>query len=229
MAKIKKKEIKSAHSNSYIHKDSKDFKLQLAKAVKHLSQNDKIMQEIIKNAGACGIKPHKKYFETLVKSIVSQQLSVKAAASIFKRFKDLFGAKNFPSPEAIIAMPDDRLRGCGLSYPKAGYLKDLSVKVLDGTVKINKMGRLTDEEIINELIQVKGIGVWSAHMFLLFCLGRLNVYPVGDLGIRNAVVKNYNLRKHPDEKKMRVISKKNKWEPYHSVAAWYLWASLKNK
>jgi len=90
------------------------------------------------------------------------------------------------------------------------------------------MGRLTDDEIISELVQVKGIGVWSAHMFLIFCMGRLNILPVGDLGFRNAVKKNYLLRKPPTEKKMKEISKKNGWEPYKSVAAWYLWASLDN-
>src|SRR5439155_11324426 len=127
-------------------------KAELEKAKKHLSKNDKVLKSLIKNSGDCSIKPHKRYFETLVKSIVSQQLSVKAAASIFKKFKLLFGdGSYFPTPGEIIAIPDDRLRGCGLSYPKASYLKDLSSKVLDGTVKIHKMGKLPDEEIINEL------------------------------------------------------------------------------
>jgi len=226
-----KKEKKNYNTlPSYIHKNYKDFKLEIAKALKHLSKNDKVLKKIIKEGGECGIKPHKRYFETLGKSIVSQQLSVKAAASIFKRFKLLFGEGNyFPMPEEIIIMPDEKLRECGLSYPKVSYIKDLSSKVLGGTVKIHKLGKLTDDEIINELIQVKGIGVWSAHMFLLFCLGRLNVFPVGDLGVRNAMVKNYKLRKMPDERKMFSISKKYKWEPYCSVASWYLWASLKNK
>ncbi len=214
-------------SASYIHKNLKDFTNEINKAQKHLSKNDKILNVILKKAGNCKIKPHKNYFETLVESIISQQLSVKASDTIYKRFKALFGnRKYFPAPKEIISMPDERMRACGMSYPKVSYVKDLAAKIIDGSVKIHKMGKLPDEEVINELIQVKGIGIWSAHMFLIFCLGRLNVLPVGDLGFRNSVKINYNLRKSPDEKKIYSIAKKNKWEPYCSVATWYQWASL---
>ncbi len=139
------------------------------------------------------------------------------------------GSEKFPLPEQIIAMDDLKLRNCGLSNAKVRYVKDLSTKVLDGTVKIHKLGSLPDEEIINELVQVKGIGVWTAHMFLIFCLARLNVLPVGDLGFKKAVQKNYKLKKFPSEKKVTDISKKYSWHPYQSVAAWYHWQSLSIK
>lgn len=209
-----------------------DFNKELNKAVKHLSQNDESLLNIIKLVGSCRLKPHKKYFETLVDAIVSQQLSLRAAETIYNRFKLLFyenGRKKFPLPEQIIAMDDLRLRNCGLSNAKVKYVKDLSVKVIDGTIKIHKLGSLPDEEIINELIQVKGIGVWTAHMFLIFCLARLNVLPVGDLGFKKAVQQNYKLKKFPSEKKVIEISKKYSWHPYQSVAAWYHWQSLSLK
>jgi DNA-3-methyladenine glycosylase II len=121
------------------------------------------------------------------------------------------------------------MRECGMSYPKAAFVKDLCAKVMDNTIKIHKMNKLSNDEIINELIQVKGIGVWTVHMFLIFCMGRLNVLPVGDLGIKNAVRKTYGLRKIPTEKRIKEISKRNNWAPYESVASWYLWRSLENK
>jgi DNA-3-methyladenine glycosylase II len=201
---------------------------ELKKAIAYLSGKDKKIAEIIKLVGPCRLKPHKKYFETLIDAIVSQQLSLRAAETIFNRFKLLFSenGRAFPAPEQIIALDDAKLRACGLSNAKVKYVKDLSSKVLNGTIKIHKLESLTDEEIINELVQVKGIGVWTAHMFLIFCLARLNVLPVGDLGFKNAVMKNYRLKKFPNEKKVESISKKYLWHPYRSVAAWYHWQSL---
>jgi len=204
-------------------------------AKQHLSTHDPVIAQLIKNVGEFRLKPHKKYFETLVDAIISQQLSTKAAESILNRFKDLFNdsgrKKRFPLPEEIIAMDGARIRACGLSNPKVAYVKDLASKVLDGTVKIHLLNKLPDEEIIIELVQVKGIGVWSAHMFLMFCLARLDVLPVGDLGFRKSVMVDYKLKKMPGEKKINSISKKNNWSPYRSVATWYLWQdlSLKNK
>jgi DNA-3-methyladenine glycosylase II len=211
---------------------SSDFTKKLKKANVHLSKNDPALKKIIKLVGTCRLKPHKKYFETLVDAILSQQLSIKVAETIFNRFKLLFtenGSKSFPSPVEIIAMDNTRLRACGLSNAKVKYVKDLSQKVTDGTIKIHKLGVLSDEEIINELVQVKGIGVWTAHMFLIFCLARLDVLPVGDFGFKNAVMKNYKLRKFPNEKKIEEISRKFSWQPYRSVAAWYHWQSLSLK
>ena len=208
----------------------REFKGELVRANKCLSEHDPVLANIIRKVGPCRLKPHKKYFETLVDAIVSQQLSLRAAETIFNRFKLLFNENRaFPSPEQIIAMDDLKLRGCGFSNAKVKYVKDLSSKVLDGTIKIHRLGVLPDEEIINELVQVKGIGVWTAHMFLIFCLARLNVLPVGDLGFKNAVKKNYKLKKFPSEKKVEEISKKYSWHPYRSVAAWYHWQSLSLK
>lgn len=208
----------------------REFKGELVRANKYLSKHDPVLANIIRKVGPCRLKPHKKYFETLVDAIVSQQLSLRAAETIFNRFKLLFNENRaFPSPEQIIAMDALKLRGCGFSNAKVKYVKDLSFKVLDGTIKIHKLGVLSDEEIINELVQVKGIGVWTAHMFLIFCLAKLNVLPVGDLGFKNAVKKNYKLKNFPSEKKVEEISKKYSWHPYQSVAAWYHWQSLSLK
>jgi DNA-3-methyladenine glycosylase II len=207
-----------------------DFDKEVEFAKRQLSKHDPVLAEIIKMVGEFRLKPHKKYFETLIDAIISQQLSIKAAESILNRFKALFNSsgkkKRFPSPEEIIEMDDTSVRNCGLSNAKVKYVKDLAMKAIDGTVKIHKLNMLPDEEIINELVQVKGIGVWSAHMFLIFCLARLDVLPVGDLGFRKSVMINYKLRKMPDEKKINLISKKYNWTPYRSVAAWYLWQSL---
>lgn len=226
------KEVKNGKFPLYKSLTKAEFHYELNNAVNFLSRNDKILAKKIKIIGPCRLKPQKKYFETLVDAIVSQQLSIKVAEKIFNRFKLLFDSDNnkkFPSPDQIICMDDMKLRGCGLSNAKVAYIKDLSSKVLDSTIKIHRLGSLPDEEIINELIQVKGIGVWTAHMFLIFCLGRLNVLPVGDFGFKNAVKQNYKLRKFPTEKKIIEISKKNSWSPYQSVAAWYMWQSLSMK
>ncbi len=207
-----------------------NFNEQVESAKTYLSKNDKILKDLIKKIGEFKIKPHNNYFETLVESIVSQQLSTKAAETIFNRFIDIFkkdGIKSFPSPELILKKEDEILRACGFSNAKVKYVKDLCSKTLDNTVEIHKMNLLPNEEIISELVKVKGIGVWTAHMFLIFCLARLDVLPVGDLGIRKAVMINYKLRIFPDEKKVGQISKKNNWTPYNTVASWYLWQSLK--
>ena len=177
------------------------------------------------------MKPHKKYFETLVDAIVSQQLSVTVAEAIFKRFKFLFNDKpgdklKFPTPFEIISMKDEKLRACGLSNAKVKYVKDLAVHIHEKKINIKILNKLTDNEIIGELVQVKGIGIWTAHMFLIFCLGRLNILPVGDLGLKKSIMINYNLRKLPDSIKIEKISKLNNWSPYNSVATWYLWQSL---
>jgi DNA-3-methyladenine glycosylase II len=210
--------------------NSPDYQRKLQEAARYLSNQDAVLGKFISILGVCKLKPHKMYFKTLVSSIVSQQLSLKAAETIFSRFKLLFrknGVGGFPEPGEILSIEDAKLRACGLSNAKVKYVKDLSTKVIDGTVKIHLLGRLPDEEIINELVQVKGIGVWSADMFLIFCLGRLDVLPVGDLGLKRAVMINYKLRKFPSAHKLEQISNKYSWYPYRTVAAWYHWQSLK--
>lgn len=196
-------------------------------ALEHLSQSDKVMSTLIKNYGICNLQPHKKYFNQLLKAIVGQQLSVTAARSINSR---LFGYyANNPDPQKISSTTDSKLRELGLSNAKVKYVKDLSQKILDRKIHLNKIAQKDNDEIIIELTSVKGIGVWTAHMFLMFTLGRLNILPYGDLGIRKAVMLNYGLRKLPDEKKISKIAKMNNWHPYCTIASLYLWKSLDNK
>lgn len=211
-----------------------EFSCDLKKGQRHLLRHDAVLRKLIINIGDCRLKPHKKYFENLVDGIVSQQLSVKVAETIFRRFKNLFKNKSsnsnrFPLPNEIISMPDEKIRACGLSNSKVRYIKDLASHVFEGKIKIRQLNQLSDNEIINELIQVKGIGVWTAQMFLIFCLGRMNVLPVGDLGLKRAVMINYNMRKLPIENRVKKISKLNCWHPYNSIATWYLWQSLSLK
>jgi DNA-3-methyladenine glycosylase II len=199
-------------------------KSEIAFAVKHLSKQDKVLSTIIKNFGIINLTTHKKHYELLLGSIIGQQLSVYAAASIQKRFFDLF--KNKPLPEMILQTDDTVLRSVGLSNSKVKYVKDLSQKIISGKLKLKGISKKSDDEIIEELTKVKGIGAWTSHMFLIFTLGRLNVLPVGDLGIRKSIMVNYHLKKMPDDKTILRIAKKNKWHPYCSVASLYLWRSL---
>lgn len=197
------------------------------RAAEHLSKNDKVLSTIIKNIGIINLTRQKKYFNLLLGSIISQQLSTYAAASIQKRFLAFF--KNDLKPEFILQTDDLVLRSLGLSNAKVKYVKDLSEKYLSGEVKLKGFGKMTDDEVIEELTKVKGIGVWTAHMFLMFTLGRENILPYGDLGIRKAIMVNYRLKKMPDEKKIRLIAKNNNWNPYCSIASLYLWRSLDTK
>ena len=201
----------------------------LRTAEKHLSRRDPVLRQFIKQHGDCRLQRHTRYFETLVNSIVSQQLSVKAAETIFRRFVALYAPAKFPKPDQIVATPDETLRSVGLSSQKLSYIKDLAAKVDNGSVHLKRITKMSDDEIITELTQVKGIGVWTVHMFLIFSLGRLNVLPVGDLGIRMAIQRAYGLSELPKPGEIETIAAHNKWQPYCSVASWYLWRSLENK
>ena len=197
------------------------------KATKHLSKNDPVLSVLIGQFPAPEFKKHTNYYYALASSIISQQLSVKAASTIEGRFKDLFDG-GFPSPEQILEKDIEELRAVGLSRPKAGYIQDLALKIIDGTVSFETINTLSNEEIIAELTKVKGIGVWTVHMFLIFCMGRLDVLPTGDLGIRNGVKKLYGLGELVEPKDVEIIAEKNNWRPYESVASWYIWQSLNN-
>jgi DNA-3-methyladenine glycosylase II len=198
-------------------------------AVAHLMQSDPILAEVISQYGEqYTITAHKNYYQELVDSIISQQLSVKAAATIQKRFCQLFGSEDLPSPEQILEKDVEELRSAGLSRPKASYIQDLAAKVLDGSVQFDHLEELSNQEIIAELTTVKGIGVWTVHMFLIFCMGRLDVLAFGDLGVRNGIQKLYGLDKVPDQATVEGIATKNHWHPYESVACWYIWKSLDN-
>lgn len=197
---------------------------ELQTATDHLVKQDKVLSTIIKNIGIINLTPHTQYFNPLLRAIIGQQLSVQAASSIHKRFMKHFDNK--PHPELILSTEDLTLRSLGLSNAKVKYVKDFSQKILSKEIRLEGLSKKSDEEIIEELTMVKGIGVWTVHMFLIFTLGRPNVLPFSDLGIRKAIMLNYGLRKLPDEKKIVRIAKKNNWHPHCSVASLYLWRSL---
>jgi DNA-3-methyladenine glycosylase II len=199
----------------------------LEMASKHLSQHDPILKPVIERWGEAEFEPHTDYYSALVNSIIGQQLSVKAAASIKQRFKDLFGGE-LPTPEAILAQPPEALRGVGFSGAKVNYVRDLAEHILDGRIHFRDIAQQSNDEIIHELTDVKGIGEWTAHMFLMFCVGRLDVLPIGDLGVRNGVGILYGLEKSATPAQVTEIAKKNNWHSYESVASWYIWRSLEN-
>jgi len=196
-------------------------------ALIHLSEADPRFTKLIETFPRPDFTPHTNYYHELASSIISQQLSVKAAKTIEGRFKDLFGDA-FPSPEQILLKDIEELRAVGLSRPKAGYIQDLASKVLDGTVDFSTIDSHSNQEIIDELTKVKGIGEWTVHMFLIFCMGRLDVLPIGDLGIRNGVGKLYGFQSVPTPEEIKIIADKHSWHPYESVASWYIWQSLDN-
>lgn len=194
-------------------------------AIAHLTKHDPILAAVIAASPSPGFTPHQDYYHALTASIIGQQLSVKAAASITKRFIDLFGG-TFPDPQRILLQDTDTLRSVGLSRAKALYVQDLARHIQDGTVQFDTIDQQTNQEIISELTKVKGIGEWTAHMFLLFCMGRLDVLPVGDLGIKNGIKQLYGLEVLPTSDDIRSIATKYSWHPYESVASWYIWRSL---
>ena len=200
---------------------------QLHRAADHLAKHDPVLAPIIKRAGLSTITPHRNYYWELIDSIISQQLSVKAAATIERRFQALFDTE-FPAPEAILAKSVDELRTAGLSRAKAAYIRDLAQHIHDGKLKFDHFDDLNNEEIIKELVAVKGIGEWTAHMFLMFCMGRLDILATGDLGIRNGVQKLYGLENVPLPAQVVEVAEANHWHPYESVACWYIWHSLDN-
>ncbi len=201
---------------------------QLAAAQAHLSLKDPRLSTIIAQYGNCTIEPHTNYYEELVSSIISQQLSVKAADTILKRFIGLYGDK-MPTPEQILATDVEEIRKVGASYAKANYIKDLALHILDNELDLAHIATLDNDTVITQLTAVKGIGEWSAHMFMIFCLGRLNVLPWGDLGVRKSMQEVYGLPTLPNKNEMTEVATENSWAPYQSVAAWYLWKNLDNK
>jgi DNA-3-methyladenine glycosylase II len=192
-----------------------------------LARRDPILRDLMRAHGPCGLaaRYHTDPFKALVRAIVGQQLSAKAAATIFSRFEALFDA--FPTSTQVLAVPDDRLRSVGLSSQKVAYLRDLCGRIVEGELPLDLLDRMDDEAVIENLTQVKGIGRWTAEMFLIFRLQRPDVLPLGDLGIVRAVQRAYKLRKAPTPDRLTRIGEA--WRPYRSVACWYLWASLNNE
>jgi len=199
----------------------------LRKATAHLRRTDPVLAAIIRDVGPCRLRTDETggAFAALVESIVYQQITGKAAASIYGRVRTLIKRRH-PRPQDILAATEEALRGAGLSRQKVAYLRDLAEKVRDG-LKLRALGRLENEAVIEALTEVKGIGRWTVEMFLIFRLGRLDVLPVHDYGIRKAMQRAYRLRKLPNPDRMRRLAEP--WRPYRSVACWYLWRSLESK
>jgi DNA-3-methyladenine glycosylase II len=198
----------------------------MRKAILHLKKVDPVLSSVIERVGRYGIQYREPNFETLVRSIVYQQLSGKVAAVIFGRLRALVPA-GMLTPEGILKLTPLRMRKAGLSKQKTLYIRDLARKTVKGALKFDALSAMADAEVIEHLTQVKGIGVWTAHMFLMFALQRSDVLPTGDLGIRTAIRKAYGLDELPHPKHIEEIALR--WRPYCSVATWYLWRSLEGQ
>ncbi len=194
----------------------------IQKALRHLRRRDAVMRTVISAVGPFTLAPDRDRFRMLVRSIISQQISGKAARSIRMRLENLVSPARM-TPERLADLSFEELRAVGLSSQKASYLHDLSAKVTAGDVRLNRTGRMSDDEVIAELTQVKGIGVWTAQMFLMFSLGRLDVFPHDDLGIKMALKNLYGLPELPDKATSHRIA--TPWRPYATIASWYCWRS----
>ena len=197
--------------------------MKLTKEAKYLSKRDPVLAEIIKKVPPFTRRKSENYFISLVESIISQQLSVKAADTIYARFETLFAGKVI-TPEEVLELKDDVIRGVGISYQKISYIKDLAEKTLESGILFEQFEIMTDEEIIEELIKVKGIGRWTGEMFLMFAMGRPDVFSYGDLGIRNAIQKLYKFDHQPTQEEAEKIAMN--WKPQRTLACRYLWKSL---
>lgn len=193
-----------------------------------LLRRDPILASLIRQHGPCGLAQAQRadHFSALVRAIAGQQLSTKAAATIYARLLTLIPG-GVPTPEHLAGLTDEQLRGAGMSRQKSASLRDLSEKVLSGLVDLEALSTMSDEDVITSLVRVRGIGRWSAEMFLIFRLHRPDVLPVGDLGILTAVQRAYGLRKRPTPDRLRKLG--DAWKPYRSIACWYLWRSLDNE
>jgi DNA-3-methyladenine glycosylase II len=195
------------------------------KIIDHFKKHDPVMYKLVKLLGLIELVPSDTYFYNLTRSITSQQLSTKSAAAIFNRFVELFPDK-MPTPEKVLKISDEKLRIIGYSRTKITYIKDLSQKVLSNEIELENIGKLKDEEIIEHLTKVKGIGVWTVEMFLISSLAREDIFSHGDLGLKNAIKKLYNLENPTREDIEKIISK---WSPYRTYASRLLWKSLSIK
>jgi len=193
----------------------------LRRAQRHLTRRDAILAPLIRAIGPCTLKHSPNHFEILVRSIISQQISTQAAIAIGNRLREKVGRFQ---PKRILDASDEAMRAAGLSQGKRLSLRDLAQKCSDGTVALKKLAKLEDIAIIETLIQVRGIGPWTAEMFLIFSLGRLDVLPVGDYGLRAGVQKHYALAELPKKDTLHELTES--WKPYRSIGTWYIWRSL---
>jgi len=192
-------------------------------ALAHLSRRDRRLQQVIQSVGPFRLKRQTNRYQSLLKAIVSQQISTAAARSVWKKIETLAETKSVTA-DAIVRLPDDVLRTAGLSGQKLRYIRDLTQRVHTRELKLSQLHRLSDEEVIQELTAVKGIGIWTAQMFLMFSLGRPDVLPHGDLGIQSAIKRLYDLPELPKRDECHRIAEP--WRPYATVASWYLWRSI---
>ena len=199
----------------------------LNKAIKHLKK-DVGLSQLIKKFGILDYPASQNYFESLVESIIGQQLSGKAADTIYKRFLNLFPKQKF-TPDLVLDIEDLTLRNCGMSWAKARSLYDLSHKILSKTVRLNELDQMSDEEVIIHLTAVKGIGRWTAEMKLMFALQRPDILPLDDVGIQNAMARLYGLNRKSKNFKLQITKISNNWKPHRTLACWYLWKNLDNK
>jgi DNA-3-methyladenine glycosylase II len=198
----------------------------LADASAELARRDPVLRAMVERLGPCDLRrgrPRRDHFAELARSILYQQLAGKAAAAIHTRFAALFDSEA-PTPDVTLALPVARLRAAGLSGSKAASIRDLARKVLDGSVQLDRVARLPDDEIVRELTLVRGIGRWTAEMFLIFQLGRLDVWPVGDYGVRKGYAHLYGEPEPPSPKELEGLG--DPFRPYRSVAAWYCWRAV---
>jgi 3-methyladenine DNA glycosylase/8-oxoguanine DNA glycosylase len=193
----------------------------------HLSRSDKTLGTLIKNVGPCALKPKRRRspFEALVQSVAYQQLNGTAAATILGRVKALYPGRRFPTPEDLLATPDEHLRGAGLSRAKTAAIKDIAAKTVTGQVPtLRAIMKMSDAEILERLTEVRGVGPWTVHMLLIFTLGREDVLPVTDYGVRKGFALAYGWKELPEPKEL--LEHGERWRPHRSTAAWYLWRAL---
>jgi len=200
-----------------------DHSITFQNASRQLRKADPRLKPVIDSIGPCPLKPYRYRFALLLRSIVSQQISTSAARTIYNRLHDLTG-KGQPTAEKIMRLSHEQLRSVGLSTQKANYVHHLAEMVLEKQVRLHKMHQLSDEEVTAELVQVKGIGQWTAQMFLMFGLCRPDIFPHDDLGIQNGIQQIYELKSRPD--KQTCIEIAERWQPYRTVASWYCWRIL---
>jgi DNA-3-methyladenine glycosylase II len=196
------------------------------KALAHLKSVDPVLARLTEKIGPVSLKARRvAVFQSLVQAVVYQQLSGKAAGTIFNRFKGLFSDGRFPSAEQVLAMPPERLRSAGLSRPKVSYVRGIAAKAASESLPtLEQCDGLADAEIVERLTEMKGVGRWTVEMFLIFNLGRLDVLPVHDLGVRRGFQIAYAKRKMPEPEQLERLGAK--WSPYRTVASWYLWRAV---
>jgi len=195
-----------------------------AAALKHLAAVDPVMKKLIAEVGSCRLEhePWRSPFQSLVQAVAHQQLNGMAANTILTRFKKLFPKRRFPKPEDLAKVTDEQIRACGFSFSKIAAIRDIATKTLDGTIPSSRqIEKLTDEEIITRLTAARGVGRWTVEMLLIFQLGRTDVLPVDDFGVRNGFRIAYRKREMPKPKALLAFGKK--WRPHGTTAAWYLW------